>query len=93
MRPEEDTDQDVHSSSWISIFTARFDITVTLLLTTIDCNSKPLLPVFGARVSVTFHLTCAHIVFSSVSVAEWPRLRAIAAQSVDHMFSLYFDYL
>ena len=28
--------------------------------------------VFGVRVSVTFHLTCVHIIFSSVSVAEWP---------------------
>ena len=26
----------------------------------------------GVRVSVTFHLTCVHIIFSSVSVAEWP---------------------
>ena len=27
---------------------------------------------FGIRVSVTFHLTWVHIIFSSVSVAEWP---------------------
>ena len=27
---------------------------------------------FGVRVSVTFHLMCVHIIFSSVSVAEWP---------------------
>ena len=27
---------------------------------------------FGVRVSVTFHLICFHIIFSSVSVAEWP---------------------
>ena len=27
---------------------------------------------FGVRVSVTFHLTSVHIIFSSVSVAEWP---------------------
>ena len=27
---------------------------------------------FGVRVSVTFHLTRVHIIFSSVSVAEWP---------------------
>ena len=26
----------------------------------------------GVRVSVTFHLTCVHIIFSSVLVAEWP---------------------
>ena len=31
-----------------------------------------LLPVFGVRVSVTFHLPCVHIIFLSVSVAEWP---------------------
>ena len=34
------------------------------------CGS--LLPVFFVRVSVTFHLMCVHIIFSSVSVAEWP---------------------
>ena len=27
---------------------------------------------FGVGVSETFHLTCVHIIFSSVSVAEWP---------------------
>ena len=27
---------------------------------------------FGVRVSVTFHLMCVNIIFSSVSVAEWP---------------------
>ena len=27
---------------------------------------------FGVRVSVTFHLTCVHIIFNSVWVAEWP---------------------
>ena len=27
---------------------------------------------FGVRVSMTFHLTCVHIIFRSVSVAEWP---------------------
>ena len=27
---------------------------------------------FGVRVSVSFHLRCVHIIFSSVSVAEWP---------------------
>ena len=26
----------------------------------------------GVRVSVTFHFTCVHIIFSSVLVAEWP---------------------
>ena len=31
-----------------------------------------LLLVFGVRVSVTFHLMCVHMIFISVSVAEWP---------------------
>ena len=31
-----------------------------------------LLAVFGVRVSVTFHLMCVYIIFSSVSFAEWP---------------------
>ena len=34
------------------------------------CSS--LLPVFGARVLVTFHLMCVHIIFRSVWVDEWP---------------------
>ena len=40
---------------------------------------------------MTFHLIGVHIIFSSVSVAEcfWE----MAAHLVDHMFSLYFDYL
>ena len=33
------------------------------------CGSH--LPVFGVRVSVTFHFMCVHITFSSVWVAEW----------------------
>ena len=43
------------------------------------------------RVSVTFHLTCVHIIFSSVWVAECPPFGKTAAHSVDHMFSVYFD--
>ena len=27
---------------------------------------------FGSRVSATFHLTCVHIILSSILVAEWP---------------------
>ena len=42
---------------------------------------------------MTFHLTCIHIIFSSVSVAEWPPFLEIATHSFDHMFSLYFDFL
>ena len=37
---------------------------------------------------MTFHLTCVHIIFSSVSVAEWPPFGKIAAHSVDQMFSV-----
>ena len=55
------------------------------------CGS--LLPVFGVRVSVMFHLMCVHIMFSFVSVAEWLPFWELAAHSVDHMFILYFDYL
>ena len=44
---------------------------------------------FCVRVLVTFHLMCAHIIFSLVW--EWPPLKK-ASHSVDHMLSLYFDY-
>ena len=46
-----------------------------------------LLPVFGVRDSVTFHLTRVNIGFSSVAI-----FREIAAHSVGHMFTLYFYY-
>ena len=42
---------------------------------------------------MTFHLMCGHIISSSVSVAEWPPFGVIAAHLVDHIFSMYFDYL
>ena len=42
---------------------------------------------------MTIHLTYVHKLFSSVWVAEWPPFGEIAAQSVDRMFSLDFDYL
>ena len=42
---------------------------------------------------MTFNLLSVHFIFSSVSVAEWPPFGKKAAQSVDRMFSLYFDYL
>ena len=35
-------------------------------------NCVYLLSAFGVRVSVMFLLTYVHIIFSSVSVAEWP---------------------
>ena len=38
---------------------------------------------------MTIHFMCVHIIFSSVSVAEWQP----SAHSVDHMFSLYLDDL
>ena len=62
-----------------------------MLLKKFDCGS--LLPVFGVRVSVTFHLMCVQIMNSLVSDAEWPPFLEIAAHLVDHIFSLYFDYL
>ena len=40
----------------------------------------------GFRVRFTL---CLFILSSSVSIAEWPPF----AHSVDHMLSLYFDYL
>ena len=42
---------------------------------------------------MTFHLSCVHIIFGSVWVAEWPPFGEKTAHSVDHMFSLNFDYL
>ena len=36
------------------------------------CILVTLLPAFGVRVSVTFHLTRVHIIFSSVWIAVWP---------------------
>ena len=42
---------------------------------------------------MTFHLSCVHIIFSSVSVAEWPSFGEITSHSVDHMLTLYLDYL
>ena len=41
---------------------------------------------------MTFHLMCVHIIlvqFGCCVATFWE----IAAHSVDHMFSLYFDYL
>ena len=54
------------------------------------CGS--LLPVLVSEVLVTFHLTCVHIIFSLVWVTDLPPFGKIAAHSVNHMFSLYFDY-
>ena len=42
---------------------------------------------------MTFHLTCVHIIFSLVWVAEWPPFWEIAAHSVARMFSLYCDFI
>ena len=42
---------------------------------------------------MTFHFTCVHIISSSVWVTEWPPFGKKAAHSVDHMFSLFVDYL
>ena len=49
---------------------------------------RSLLPVLGGRVSVSFHLTCVHIIlvlFGSLSGHLWE----IAAHSNDNLFSLY----
>ena len=54
------------------------------------CGS--LLSVFGVRVSVTFHLMCVHIILGRFGLLS-DYLLERAAHSVDHMFSLYFDYL
>ena len=35
-------------------------------------QGSSLVVVWGVRVSVAFHLTCVHIIFSSVWVVEWP---------------------
>ena len=42
---------------------------------------------------MTFYLMCVHIIYSLVSVSEWSTFLEIAAHLVDHMFSLYFDYV
>ena len=42
---------------------------------------------------MTFHLTCVHIIFISVSAAEWPAFGKKELTLFGHMFSLYFDYL
>ena len=59
---------------------------------TIGC----LLPAFCVRVSVTFHRMCVYIIFSSVSVAEWPPFWEIAAHLVDLMLTIckigYFPF-
>ena len=43
-----------------------------VLVTMTPLHVYPSLPDFGVRLSVTFHFICVHIIFSSVSVAEWP---------------------
>ena len=52
-----------------------------------------LLPVFGVRVSVTFHLTCVHNILVQFRLLNGHLLGNIAAHSVDHLFSVCFDYL
>ena len=54
------------------------------------CGS--LLPVCGVTVSVTFHLTCVYFVLVRSGLLNG-HLLGIATHSVDHMFSLCFDYL
>ena len=55
-------------------------------------NGGSLLSVFCVRVSVTFHLTCDHIIlvlFRLLVATFWE----IAAHSVDHMLSLHLTIL
>ena len=42
---------------------------------------------------MAFHHTCVNIMFSSFGLLSGHQFWEIAAHSVDHMFSLYFDYL
>ena len=51
---------------------------------------------FVARVSVTFHLACNHIIFyknKRFKLLSGHLLGNSCSHSVYHMFSLYFDYL
>ena len=48
------------------------------------CCGSPL-PVFCVRVSVTFHLMCVHIIFSSVRLLSGHLLGNSCSLSVDHM--------
>ena len=41
---------------------------------------------------MTFHLTCVHVILVQFGLLSG-HLLEIAAHSIDHMFSLYFDYL
>ena len=56
-----------------------------------DRSKDSLLPVFGVRVSVTFHFTCIHIILVRFGLLSGHYLGNSCSQ-VDHMFSLYFDY-
>ena len=51
-----------------------------------------MLPVFDVIVLMTFRFMFVHIIFSLVWVAEWPPFKK-AAHSVNHVFTLYFEYL
>ena len=52
------------------------------------------MPVVGVRVSLTIHLICVYIIFALFGLMMLSgHLFERAAHSVDHMFSLYFDYL
>ena len=49
---------------------------------------------FVVRVSVTFHLKCVHIIFSSVWVAEWPPFgNELLTRLTICSLSLYYDNL
>ena len=53
-----------------------------------------MLPVFGVRVLVTFHLMCVNVIFSSVLVAEWPSFgNELLIRLTICFLCFFFDYL
>ena len=42
---------------------------------------------------MTFHFACVHVIFSSVSVAEWPTFGKYLLTQLTICSLLYFDYL
>ena len=81
-----------HTVSLIVLF-LKFGISLLLAMVIFSLFlSGSLLHVFGVRVSETFHLTCVHIILVRFGLLV-TTFCEIAAHSVDHVFSLYFDYL
>ena len=61
----------MHRVFWSINYKTLVSLLISLLFQHVPCCGS-LLPIFNVRVSVTFHLTCVHITFSSVWVAVWP---------------------